>query len=109
MVSHGNHQPIIFLHCPSNDPEIFATKACIHSHSTDIFQCDWCLFVSLCLGALAWVALLCQPWGSYSSLGAGYQMCKALNTPGTQPPFINAVVNGVENKNYTKYVQDVLP
>ena len=34
---------------------------------------------------------------------------EVLDTPGTQPPFSNAVVNGVENKKYTKYLQDVLP
>ena len=33
------------------------------SFSTDIFQCDGCLFVSFCVGAHGWVALLCQPLG----------------------------------------------
>ena len=29
--------------------------------ATDSFQCDGCLFVSYRVGALGWVALLCQP------------------------------------------------
>ena len=57
-------------------PEIFATKPCLHSLSTDIFQCDGCLFVSFCVGAHGWVALLCQPWGRYFNLGAGCQTWK---------------------------------
>ena len=107
MVSHGNHQPIISYIAPPNYPEIFATEACIHSHSTDIFQCDGCLFVFFCLGAHSWVALLCQPWGRYFNLGAGCQTWKPLDTPGTQPLFSDTVVDGVDNRNYTKYVQDV--
>ena len=109
MVSHGNHQPIIFLHCPSIDPTNIATETCRHSPSPDIFQCDGCLFVSFCVGAHCWVALLCQPWGCYFSLGAGCQTWKPMDTPGTQPLFSDTVVDGVENRNYIKYVQDVLP
>ena len=90
---------------PQSIPEIFATEACLHSLSTDIFQCDGCLFVFFCVGAHGWVVLLCQLWGHYFNLGAGCQTWKPLDTPGTQPPVSNAVVNGVENKNYTKCVK----
>ena len=39
--------------------------------STDVFQCDGCLFLSFRVGAHGWVALLCQSWGHYFNLGAG--------------------------------------
>ena len=41
--------------------------------STDVFQCDGCLFLSFRVGAHGWVALLCQSWGHYFNLGAGCQ------------------------------------
>ena len=39
--------------------------------STGVVQCDGCLFLSFCVGAHGWVALLCQSWGHYFNLGAG--------------------------------------
>ena len=39
--------------------------------STDVFQCDGCLFLSFPVGAHGWVALLCQSWGHYFNLGGG--------------------------------------
>ena len=41
--------------------------------STDVCQCDGCLFLSFGVGAHGWVALLCQSWGHYFNLGAGCQ------------------------------------
>ena len=41
--------------------------------STDVFQCDGCLFLSLHVGAHGWVVPLCQLWGHYLNLWAGCQ------------------------------------
>ena len=36
--------------------------------STDVFQCDGCLFLSFGVGDHDWVALLCQSWGQIISI-----------------------------------------
>ena len=70
------------------------------SFFTDIFQCDGCLFIFFCVGVHGWVALSCQPWGHYFKLG-----WKPLDTPGTQPPFSNAFVNGTIRWIIVGYIQ----
>ena len=58
-----------------------------------IFQCDGCLFLSLVRGG-SWLGCSVVPaMGALFSLGAGCQKWKPLDTPGTQPPLSNAVVN----------------
>ena len=41
------------------------------------------LFVSFCVGANGWVALLWQVWGRYSMLGLAVKTESARHTPGT--------------------------
>ena len=89
MVSHGNHQPIISYIAPLCDQSL-------SPFSLHWYFSVWEVF--FCVGAHGWVALLCRPWWPYFNLGGGCQTWKPLETPGTQPPFSNAVVNGVEIK-----------
>ena len=84
-----------FLHCPSLRPKpVSILPPLIFFSVRGSSQ-----FVFFCVGAHGWVALLCRPWWPYFNLGGGCQTWKPLETPGTQPPFSNAVVNGVEIKS----------
>ena len=59
-----------------------------------IFQCDGCLFFLSLVRGGSWLGCSVVPaMGALFSLGAGCQKWKPLDTPGTQPPLSDAVVN----------------
>ena len=125
MVSHGNHQPIISYIAPQTiqkslrpKPVSILTPLIFFSVTgASLFPFVWGLMAGLrcctshgvaceqtnreLVHRLAMVALF-QSRGWLPNV-------EALDTPGSQPLFSDEVVNGVENRNYTKYVQDVLP
>ena len=68
---------------------------CFFSFFPLLFQCDGCLFffLSLVHGG-SWLGCSVVPvMGALFSLGTGCQKWKPLDTPGTQPPLSDAVVN----------------